>query len=335
MTISDIGTLSEAANEQIFQQQIVPLFLDGATAQEHPIVVIVGGQTGAGKTSVTAMIKQAFGSSDKFVNINMDFYNPLHPSYQRWRSQDENTASAKLRPDGERWWNKAQAYAIEHRLNVVLESAMHTKSEFEDIAQRFHDAGYRVEIAIVAVPAALSRLGILSRYQRECQEVGHGRLIEPAIHDACYAGVLRGAIAVDSGRLAHSAFAFRRNGEVLYSNHTDLDGNWAASPSLARSITAEFHRTWTPAEHSWFDRNLRELRSTVDRQWLPEVDSIAALAAPLIPPRTQCPADAPHLAALAFPVPTSHAVLSKNFTTSGKTNNTARQSPRNDQTPER
>jgi len=42
---------------------------------------------------------------------------------------------------------------IEHRFDALLESAMQTEAEFEDIARRFGAAGYRVEAALMAVPA--------------------------------------------------------------------------------------------------------------------------------------------------------------------------------------
>ncbi|MGW5689001.1 zeta toxin family protein [Nonomuraea sp. NPDC003754] len=73
--------LSEEANERIFREQIVPMVLTGAARQDAPVVVIVGGQTGAGKTAITSMVKRALGQAGSFLNINMDFYNPFHPQY--------------------------------------------------------------------------------------------------------------------------------------------------------------------------------------------------------------------------------------------------------------
>ncbi|GAA2705289.1 zeta toxin family protein [Micromonospora olivasterospora] len=282
MTDHHDGVLSEEANERIFREQIVPMFLTGAPTREHPVLVIVGGQTGAGKTAVTAMVKRALGASSGFININMDFYNPMHPSFHRWQAEDETTASAKVRPDGERWWDKAQQYAIDNRCHVVLESAMRYPSEFEDIARRFHNAGYRVEVAIVAVPEALSRLGILHRYWEEVQEVGRGRLIDTAIHDECYRGVIRGAQAVDTQALAHAAFAFRRSGEVVYANAVTADGTWQRPAALAAAITAEHHRPWPPGEQAWYLNNSQQLRAAIDPRWHATLAAIDAAAAPLM-----------------------------------------------------
>ncbi|MFG1849673.1 zeta toxin family protein [Micromonospora carbonacea] len=299
------GVLSEEDNERIFREQIVPMFLTGAPAQDQPVLVIVGGQTGAGKTAITAMVKRALGANSGFININMDFYNPLHPAFHRWQAEDETTASMKVRPDGERWWDKAQQYAIEHRCHVVLESAMRYPSEFEDIARRFHAAGHRVEVAIVAVPEALSRLGILHRYWEEVQAVGRGRLIDTAIHDECYRGVLRGAHAVDGGDVAHATFAFRRDGEVVYANTISVDGTWVRPPTLAAAIDDEHHRPWTTTERAWYIEHSHELRVAIDPRWHPTLDAIDATAAPLI---NQPSTAVARLAALAIPRSTRHAL---------------------------
>src|SRR5262249_7018067 len=136
--------LSEAENEQIFRELIVPERLAGATTQEHPVVGFVGGQTGAGKTAITDMIKNMLAQRGEFINVNMDFYNPHHPSFARLQAADETTASAYVRPDGEIWWDKAQDFAIAHRNDVVLETAMRTPAEFETITAKFRAAGYRI-----------------------------------------------------------------------------------------------------------------------------------------------------------------------------------------------
>ncbi|MEV0589419.1 zeta toxin family protein [Nonomuraea sp. NPDC050310] len=154
-------------------------------------------------------------------------------------------------------------------------------SEFEEIALRFGAANFRVEAALVATPAALSRLGIVDRYWSEVQEVGHGRAIAPAVHDACQAGVLRGANAVDAGGLAHSAFVFRRSGHVVYANHVDASGTWMRTPHMAAAITAEWTRPWSLAEQQWFDSRLSTLRQSMPADWQAELQQIDGLAAPL------------------------------------------------------
>ncbi|MGK5440437.1 zeta toxin family protein [Micromonospora sp. URMC 105] len=60
------GVLSEDANERIFRGADRPDVPHWCPVPAGPVVVIAGGQTGAGKTAVTAMVKQALGAGSGF-----------------------------------------------------------------------------------------------------------------------------------------------------------------------------------------------------------------------------------------------------------------------------
>jgi UDP-N-acetylglucosamine kinase len=251
-------TLPERQNERIFLDSIVPQLLAQAVPQDHPVLVIVGAQPGAGKTGVTGNILDLLAQRGGAAHIDMDRYNPYHPSHNWIRYSDPARADAHLRPDGELWWQRAQSYAITRRLDVLLESAMQAEAEFEDIASRFAAAEYRVEVALMAVPRALSRLGILARYLEEVTDTGRGRLVAPEIHDRCYDGVLRGARAVDTGQApAQEISVFRRGNSLVYSNSRDSLGRWARPPGAATAVTTERQRQLTDPELKAY-RTLRD-----------------------------------------------------------------------------
>ncbi len=127
------GALPRAENVRLFREGIARDLLDGCTPQERPVAVIVCGQTGAGKTAVTAMVKDALDRLGSAAWINMDFYNPYHPQYARWQAERPQEADALVRPDGDLWWEQAQDYALSRGYNILLESAAVSPAEFEDI----------------------------------------------------------------------------------------------------------------------------------------------------------------------------------------------------------
>ena len=219
--------LSEAENERIFRQDIVPDVLTGSS-RARPVVVFVTGQTGAGKTALASLVTRALTRGDGTgpVSVNLDIYKPYHPEYDRLLAEDDTTVGAYTSIDGHKWMEKAEAYVISHRLDAVMESAMRDPHDFEEPAARLQAAGYRVEVAVLAVHGAYSRLGALERYLRQVAVTGTGRLIDRQIHDACHQGVVRSARAVDASRVAHSIFALRRDGSCVYSNHLGRDGQW-------------------------------------------------------------------------------------------------------------
>jgi Zeta toxin len=63
---------------------------------------------------------------------------------------------------------------------------------------------------LLAVPAAMSNQGLLSRYAEQVSDRGHGRLTVQANADRAYAGVLDLADAIDREQLADHAAVFRR-----------------------------------------------------------------------------------------------------------------------------
>jgi UDP-N-acetylglucosamine kinase len=254
--------LSEPDNERIFRARIVPDELAG-TPQQRPVVVFVAGQTGAGKTSVTALVEHALALRGTPVNINLDTYKPHHPQYYELVARDDATAGAYTSIDGHKWMEKAEAYAISQRFDVVMESAMRDPRDFEEPARRFRAAGYHLEVAVVAVHGSLSRLGALDRYLQQVHDFGRGRLIDPQIHDACYNGVLRSADAIDDERLAEHVFVVRRDATVVYRNSLGPDGNWRYQPQTRSAIEAERNRLWTPQETHQYLNNMDRLQSLV------------------------------------------------------------------------
>jgi len=163
---------------------------------------------------------------------------------------------------------------------------MQTKAEFEDIVCRFDAAGYRVEAALMAVAAALSRQGILLRYAQELHDLGQGRLVDASIHDLCFDGVLRGAEAVDRGA-PRTVKVFRRGNDEVYANHC-AKGTWDSLPPAARdAIIAERGRRLASQEAASFEavhaRLIREL-GELGPQFREELATIKKLAAPVLGP---------------------------------------------------
>ena len=264
-------SLGEAENERIFREEIVPQHLSGGRRTDRPMLIVVGGQTGAGKAPVTRLTRYRLDNREGYIEINMDDYNPHHPRYWHWLGADPAGASARVRPDGQRWWDKARQYAIQQSCDVLLHSAMRDESEFEDILREFRAAGYRVEAALVAAPAAWSGLGIVQRFWRDVLAVGRGRVVDPADHDATYAGVLRGAEAIDRDALVDRVAVYRRDGHQVHhnDNRPDDEGNlaWTAPPATAHAVNAERNRVRTGLEYRQFITEIDELSGQITPGW--------------------------------------------------------------------
>lgn len=249
--------LSDADSRRIFQEEILPAEFpaDGAGAsapspstRKQPLAVLAVGQTGAGKTLLAPAIIQALGPSAKPAHFIADTYKTYHPQYTRLMLSTPQHASPATGPDARKWLAMAAGEATERRVDVVLESACRHPDDFCDLAALFRAAGYRVEVVVLAVPEALSRLGILARfYEKKPEAQSRGlpvRLTPVKVHDDSYVGLLHAARYLDESDAADQVAVVRRGNLVAY-GWERVSGEPA---EIAKAVEKERQRNLTDTE---------------------------------------------------------------------------------------
>lgn len=275
--------LSADEGIRIFREQIVADLLSGPQPQETPTVVFVVGQQGAGKSRTGAMVGDALGKRGGFVDLDSDLYKPYHPRYDELMSQDDRLMAAYIGPDSWAWLAQAHEYVRAHKINALKPETGQDSRGAAAHMRAYRDAGYRIEALIMAVPAAMSNQGIISRYHEQVIDRGHGRLTVQSNADRAYGGILDLADSIDNERLADEVGVFRR-GEATprYSNALSKAGEWASAPTLRTAIESERARSWTAEETADFLRTHAKLRRELGPQWSPQMDEIFAQAQPLM-----------------------------------------------------
>ncbi|MER7277855.1 zeta toxin family protein [Dactylosporangium sp. NPDC000244] len=249
------AVLGPAENARIFAEKIAPAYDHGepVTGRRRPVVLFVGGQTGAGKTAATTIArKEMRGLPQQFVEINMDDYTGHHGGYQPALAEDPQTASARVREDTQQWWDSAHRLAQDRQLNVLVESAMATPDEFERLARQYRDADFEVRLILLAVPEAISLLSVDLRAEEAPARGEPRRVVPRADHDRTFDGVLRGAEAADETDLVDRITVLRRHGELLYDNERGTDGQWRRPPAAAAAVAAERVRLLR-SEEQWYE----------------------------------------------------------------------------------
>jgi len=251
VTDLDRYLLDEAESRRIFCDRIVPDQLTG-TPQEQPIVVLVGGQPGDGKATITSLAKTVLNRRGRVVTLSATAFEPYHPRFHERITDVPTTAGKYVEADGRRWLAQAEALVIQERYDAVLETELLDPGGFAESARRFKAAGYQVEVAILAVHESLSRLGVLERHMLALQNFGFGRLVEQSLHDACYQGALRAAELVDRDAFADRVAVLRPDGRLIYGNERTVDGQWQQPATTAGAIQWERDRPWTVLESRHF-----------------------------------------------------------------------------------
>ncbi|KAJ2928197.1 hypothetical protein H1R20_g8903, partial [Candolleomyces eurysporus] len=259
--------LPESESRRIFTTEILPADLPPTLtphpSRGRPLAVLIVGQTGAGKTRTALPILSAMTRTHPPAHFIADVYKAHHPAYLSLLASDDSSAHASpaTSPDARKWLAMAVAEAISRKLDVLLESACRHPDDFRELARMFGEAGYRVEVIVMAVPAALSRLGILHRFHERLPEAGSRnlpiRLTPVKIHDDSYHGLMSVAEWIDEVNFVDRVSVVRRGNMVAFS---DEKAEGSRLPrKVAEALIKERERPLTPEERSSAARDLEKL----------------------------------------------------------------------------
>ncbi|KAK7736927.1 hypothetical protein SLS63_003277 [Diaporthe eres] len=230
-----------------------------------PIVVFVVGQTGAGKTRLAADLLGPIQGRQP-AHIIADVYKTYHPEYTAIFKIAPHLASPATSTDARKWLDLASKWAIQRKIDVLLESACRHPEDFTSLISAFHTAGYRVLVALMAVPECLSLLGTMVRYYKRLPEAQSAniplRVTPRKVHYETYAsvphlsryddGILAAADFIDNSTAATNVVVVRRNNLVAYQNYRGPGGLWVRPASALASLDLERTRPLPVAEHGSF-----------------------------------------------------------------------------------
>ncbi|GKT46740.1 TPR repeat protein oca3 [Colletotrichum spaethianum] len=258
--------LPDSESKKIFTTKILPTDLPQSLTphptRSRPLAVLIVGQTGAGKTRTAPAVLNAMSRIHPPVHLIADVYKAYHPSYVTLLdSANPAHASPATGPDARKWLAMAAAEAIVRKLDVLLESACRHPDDFRELARMFGEAGYRVEVVVMAVPAALSRLGILHRFYERLPEAGSGalpiRLTPVKVHEDSYRGLMSVAEWIDGVNYADRVLVVRRGNMVAFADERGEDGKLQGK--VAEGVRKERERPLTEEERSVAVRDLERL----------------------------------------------------------------------------
>ncbi|KAK3944272.1 zeta toxin-domain-containing protein [Diplogelasinospora grovesii] len=295
-------TLTPEARLGIFTTSIIPheltpyIHLNHQSDGVRPLAVIIVGQTGAGKTRLAPVLQSAMTALGRQpAHFIADVYKTYHPFYSECIEKFPASASILAGLDARLWLTMACEYAVAQRLDVLVESACRHPDDFCKLAEVFHRGGYMVKVAILAVPEALSRLGILVRYYRNLPEAQSGklplRLTPKKVHDDSYQGLGKAVQWVDEGGEVDQVVVVRRGNLVSYHNereHMTRGGvkgrrrKWIKEAGATKALETERRRALSQEEKQMALSDIEELRQLKDAKVDAEIVEIEKLITALL-----------------------------------------------------
>ena len=229
----------EDALEDILASRIKCLTVKGDTAPE---AILLGGQSGAGKTTLHKIFKARF--ADDVAIINGDEYRSYHPHYHEL-FEEYGSDSVKYTAS---WAGKMTEALIDSLssmgYNLVIEGTLRTSEVPLKTAKLLRCKGYDVSLALMAVKPEISLVSCQIRYELMRLAGTTPRATDPAHHRLIVESIVGNLSVLEESGLFSSVSLYSRSGECLYSSQgKEGSASAALKEALFGSWTAEelFH----------------------------------------------------------------------------------------------
>jgi predicted ABC-type ATPase len=144
-----------------------------------PVVYLLGGQPGAGKSSLEKELIENHFKNNAFF-ISMDDYRKKHPLFDEIHNAEGGDKSSLFTHFFAGCVaDKIVQRIIENKYNFVLEGTLAKYSAVENRIKLFRQNNYECNIAIITCPTTLSRFSAVYRYERN----KHMRYVKTDIHE--------------------------------------------------------------------------------------------------------------------------------------------------------
>ncbi|WP_066262727.1 zeta toxin family protein [Hydrogenophaga flava] len=178
----DIKPLPDAEHAAVLREKVLGArsYTDVVGGHTRPTAIILSGQPGSGKGSLTAAAKAEFNGN--IAVVDPDTLRDAHPSAGVLRRNHPYTWADHTHPDASQWAKELRADAIAQRKHLVIDSTM-PKAE---LIRELQAKGYQVEVRAVAAHRFESELGVDHRFGKGIDETGYGRYVPEHLRNDVY-----------------------------------------------------------------------------------------------------------------------------------------------------
>src|SRR6185437_11999485 len=203
---------SQIAAEMLEEARLI-LNIGSAIPADKPLLVILGGQPGSGKSSAIEMIEARF--NDNIFALNGDDFKELYPNYEELLKSNQEQTTHQVQPYSNYVVNKLKAEYSNQKYNIIIEGTMRTSEVPLATINEFKAKGYQIEAYVVASNYYASRTGCLHRMELDILDNGYGRAVPVESHNAAYNNIpTTMQTLIQYGQLENLT-VMSRNGEVL------------------------------------------------------------------------------------------------------------------------
>lgn len=202
-------------------------------------MIIIGGQSGAGKTKLWPIANKDLG--DNGVIVDFDELRSYHPNFKQVSKMYLEKTHTILHPDVEKVKNRILDYLRENNYNVIYEGSLRNTQGFIDFSKDFQKAGYEIDLYIMSVPELESFSSTYKRYVDDLLADNNPRWVEKIAHDESYKGTIRTVKEFERRKISSKTKVFIR-GEDVPQEIYSTEGKQFPTSIQAINYGRELHR---------------------------------------------------------------------------------------------
>ena len=248
----------------------------------RPKAIIIAGQPGSGKGGLTGVARKEF-EGEGHVEIDTDELRGYHPKYPELQKEDLRTAAGHVQKDAGEWADDLREKAMSERRNLIIDGTLKSPDSALRMCQELKDAGYEVEIRVMAVRDDVSKQGIYGRYEDAYADYMNGvegaqppRWVPEYLHDEAYGGVVESLEEIDKAQVADRVSVYRRDpmgrtpeGERLPPQEvstTDYRKHGEKQTKPQDEVGSERSRRRSPQEQEAYDKECSRICDLIEKR---------------------------------------------------------------------
>ncbi|HGK5876279.1 TPA: type II toxin-antitoxin system toxin PezT [Streptococcus agalactiae] len=214
-----LAEYSEAEFQKALRRNIRAL-TRGKTISSTPKAVLLGGQSGAGKTTIYRIKQKEFQGN--IIIIDGDSFRSQHPNYLALQEEYGKYSVDYTKDFAGKMVEHLIGELSKQSYHLLIEGTLRTTEVPRKTAQLLKSRGYQVSLALIATKPELSYLSTLIRYEElYAIDPNQARATPKEYHDGIVEHLVDNLRELENDKLFNRIQIYQRDRHCVYDSETD------------------------------------------------------------------------------------------------------------------